>query len=362
MQNTRRILLCLHRNLGIAYRHDIQVRHRSITGHMPTDVALKTVTGGRVDRWMQAYEDYVGLTEVKQAQNHVLQAEKKFLATQEERRHQQQALETIQSRLRAISAELEKTNRGDTRYLDLVQKEHAIIREENDVVSAIRNLEKTERESFAVLSSALRDSHEKERARAEKTKYWSIIGSIIGAIIGITGTTINNYVKMKELRNLVSTAGANSEELRNLSIQLCESVSAQSKKMDGLLVDLHASVSDGNNNNPRAAAQLQKFKFSPTANDIQQETEKILVALKSQEKNLDTEIQEIRKLLGIEKSQMLKGDHNVIYVGPEVQTMMRQTEENLERRIKYSALASATFVYGALALTIPIILSFFRGT
>ena len=38
----------------------------------------------------------------------------------------------------------------------------------------------------------VRDSHEKERAQAEKTKYWSIIGSIIGTCIGIVGTTIIN--------------------------------------------------------------------------------------------------------------------------------------------------------------------------
>ena len=289
----------------------------------------------------------------------LFQAESKFLSVQEERRQQQQILERIQSRLRSISAELEKTNRADERYLDLVQKEHAVIREENEVVSKIRHLEKAERESFAVLSSALRDSHEKERARAEKTKYWSIIGSIIGAVIGITGSTINNYVKMKEMRKLITSAGENSEDLRNLSIELCESVRSQSKKMDSLLIDLHASAASGNN--PKAAAPLEKIKFSPAAADIQQQTEKILFALKTQEENLDSEIREIRRLMGIEKSQLLKGDQSVVYVGPEVETMMKQTEENLERRIKYSALASATFIYGALALTLPIILSFLRG-
>ena len=35
-------------------------------------------------------------------------------------------------------------------------------------------------------------SHEKERAQAEKTKYWLVLGSILGACIGIVGTTINN--------------------------------------------------------------------------------------------------------------------------------------------------------------------------
>ncbi|PVD25158.1 hypothetical protein C0Q70_15656 [Pomacea canaliculata] len=254
----------------IDFKHVIffkQVRNRSITGHVPTDVALKTITGGRVDRWLQSYEDFVGLTEVKQAQTNVIQAESRFLAVQEERRQKQQAMEAVQSRVRAISAELEKTNRADPRYLDLVRNEHSIIREENDLASQIRNLEKAERESFAVLSSALRDSHEKERARAEKTN----------------------------------------------------------------------------------------------GSELQQQTEKILHALKLQEENLDSEIREIRHLLGLEKSQMLKGDDAVVYVGPEVESMMKRTEENLERKIKYSALASATFVYGALALTLPIIFSFLRG-
>ncbi|KAL8560985.1 hypothetical protein ACOMHN_061199 [Nucella lapillus] len=359
MQFTKQLLLYLRNRATVLPSYALQARHRSITGHLPTDAALKTVTGGRVDRWMQSYEDYVGLTEVKEAQNNVIQGERRFLAVQEERRHQQQSLETVQSRLRAISAELEKTNRADARYLDLVHTEHSVVREESELVSAIRNLEKEERESFAVLSSALRDSHEKERARAEKTKYWSIIGSILGAVIGITGTTINNYLKMKELRGLVSRAGENSEDLRNLSGQLCESVRVQSRKMDGLLTDLHHSLAGGAD--LKSDLHLDKIRFSPSTSDIQQQTEQILLALKSQEESLDGEIREIRRMLGVEKSRSSPGEDTVVYVGPQVQTLMRQTEENLERKIKYSALASATFVYGALALTLPILLSFFRG-
>lgn len=80
MQTTRRLFLSLHRNVRITLSHGLQVRHRSITGHMPTDVALKTVTGGRVDRWLQSYEDFVGLTEVKQAQTNVIQVKFKQTA------------------------------------------------------------------------------------------------------------------------------------------------------------------------------------------------------------------------------------------------------------------------------------------
>ena len=44
--------------------------------------------------------------------------------------------------------------------------------------------EDLERRHFMEYSSAVRLSHEKERSRVERTKYWSIIGSVSGTIIG----------------------------------------------------------------------------------------------------------------------------------------------------------------------------------
>lgn len=64
--------------------------------------------------------------------------------------------------------------------------------------------EKEERDCFAFLSAAVKESHEKERAQAERTKYWSVIGSIIGTVIGVFGSSVNNEFKMRELRKLVS--------------------------------------------------------------------------------------------------------------------------------------------------------------
>jgi len=51
----------------------------------------------------------------------------------------------------------------------------------------VEELENKERQQFMLLSTALRDSHEKESAQAEKTKYWSVAGSVLGACIGILG-------------------------------------------------------------------------------------------------------------------------------------------------------------------------------
>ncbi len=47
----------------------------SVTGHAPTDKALNAVTGGKIEGWLKKYEDLVGLTEVKDAQNKVIQVD-----------------------------------------------------------------------------------------------------------------------------------------------------------------------------------------------------------------------------------------------------------------------------------------------
>ena len=54
-------------------------------------------------------------------------------------------------------------------------QEHQVLKEERFLTERLSSLEKGERMRFAELSNAVRDSHEKERAQAEKTKYWSVV-------------------------------------------------------------------------------------------------------------------------------------------------------------------------------------------
>jgi hypothetical protein len=51
-------------------------------------------------------------------------------------------------------------------------QEHQILKEERLLTENLHFLEKAERIRFSELSNTVRDSHEKERAQAEKTKYW----------------------------------------------------------------------------------------------------------------------------------------------------------------------------------------------
>lgn len=71
------------------------------------------------------------------------------------------------------------------------------LQEERRLRTAYQSGEGSEREKFALFSAAVRESHEKERTRAERTKNWSIIGSVLGALIGVMGSTYINRVRLQ---------------------------------------------------------------------------------------------------------------------------------------------------------------------
>ena len=115
------------------------------------------------------------------------------------------------------------------------------MKDEKSLQEEFKKLEKFERECFSALSNAVRDSHEKERAQAEKTKYWSVIGSVIGTCIGIFGTTINNRMRMNELRRLVSQNNT-VEEIRAIGSELKEDFSSHRTSLEEVIRKADSSV------------------------------------------------------------------------------------------------------------------------
>lgn len=110
--------------------------------------------------------------------------------------------------------------------MELIKNEIDIIREEREVRSNFEVLEEKERELFSELSNALRMSHEKERAQGEKTKYWSVMGSLVGAFLGILGTTLNTRMRHQQTKDILLQTSSHVAKIE-------ETVQALSLRMGG---------------------------------------------------------------------------------------------------------------------------------
>ncbi|XP_060568284.1 mitochondrial potassium channel-like [Ruditapes philippinarum] len=337
-----------------------QVRNKSITGYQRADDALQTVTGGRINRWLDAYEDFVGLSEVRQAQEQVTTAETNYRCVQEERRATQHSLTTVQNKIKGVASEIEKTQRGTDTYLELVTKENEIIKEEKEVLEQLTAAEENEKRVFALLSSAVRESHEKERARAERMKYMGIIGSIIGAVIGIFGTTLNNYLRMKELRGIVTDATDMNQVYREKTVDLGMTINEQYGKIFQLLMDLRSEkgiVTD--------TSKKGNVKGKAVAPVIEKDAklEEILAAVKQHSELFDKEMKNISHALANRTFKHSENSEpNVVYVAPDIEAMLKDTEQNIEWKMKMQALGTVTLIYAAAAISVPILYKLFGGS
>jgi len=260
----------------------------------------------RVSFWMQRYENFVGLTDVKAAQARVVKYEKKFIDTQEIRREAQSKITDVQKKIKDIHLELEKTFRGEDRYLVLVTQEHQVLKEEKELQEEFKLLEKTERECFSALSNAVRDSHEKERAQAEKTKYWSVLGSILGTCIGIFGTTINNRMRMNELRRLVSQNNA-VEEIKEIGDNLTADFSSHRSSLAGLVTAVEGVVSkaEGSVGNLEKMEELCEVVRGASEKINVRSLDASLETLRRQQEALNTAITEHREQVDTRVGEIL---------------------------------------------------------
>ncbi|NXS56211.1 CCD51 protein, partial [Brachypteracias leptosomus] len=188
--------------------------------------------------WWDRYEEFVGINEVREAQGKVTEAENVFMVARGIVREARESVETQQLKLKEIRDRLDRVSRDDTQYLELATLEHRLLQEEKRYRAAYLNAEEAEREKFSLFSAAVRESHEKERTRAEKTKNWSIIGSVLGAIIGVLGSTYVNRVRLQELKVLVLEAQKGPINLQEAIKEQASSHHLQQKDLSDVIADL----------------------------------------------------------------------------------------------------------------------------
>jgi hypothetical protein len=75
----------------------------------------------KMNKVMMMYEDFIGITQVKEAQNLCIKAETSFKSSQQHRRAAQEKLAQVQNQLRVLRMDIDRTARGDHRYLELIK-------------------------------------------------------------------------------------------------------------------------------------------------------------------------------------------------------------------------------------------------
>ncbi|XP_018518804.1 mitochondrial potassium channel [Lates calcarifer] len=340
-----------------------------------------------VNYWWERYEEFVGLNEVREAQTKVTEAEAAFMVARGMVREAHASLEALQVRLKEVRDRLDRVSREEAHYLELATLEHKLLQEERRLRTAYENAEGSEREKFALFSAGVRESHEKERTRAERTKNWSIIGSVLGALIGVMGSTYVNRVRLQELKSLLLEAQKGPESLQEALRVQAGNHRSQQDELRTLIDSLRLTLNDAFT---QKGDVLQGKGGGPTPDlpavplsalkDLQvgsQRTQSLLESLPPQLGQLEqglgrveSDLSVVKRLLEttpqpemqageVQLARAERGDHRESEV---VVRHLEETQRTLGERIRTNTVYNAVFTYTATAITISAVYMLLRGT
>jgi len=183
---------------------------------------------------------------------------------------------------------------------------------------------------------------------------------VSGAIIGMVGTTMSNYLKMKELRGLVQESSTGSPAIHSMLSEVSDTVQSQQLQLAGFLADFKGML--GQEQDPK------QEKFLPATQPIEKlenRTTEIMTTLKQQGDQLATDISDIKTLITTQKL-VFEGSEDghkptVVYIGKDVEEVLKDAQYHLEWKMKMNSLATVAMVYAALAVTIPLLGKIFGG-
>jgi hypothetical protein len=137
---------------------------------------------------------------------------------------------------------MERLSRTDSRYLQLFTDEHNALKEELQLVNECKIKESTERELFFYLSTSLRNSQEKERARVERIKYLQLGLSILCTTLGILSAYALNYYRNSNIREILEYDKEQFENVNNLISEIKSRQSNFENNLGKSLSDLDQKI------------------------------------------------------------------------------------------------------------------------
>ncbi|KFV71421.1 Coiled-coil domain-containing protein 51, partial [Dryobates pubescens] len=335
--------------------------------------------------WWDRYEEFVGINEVREAQGKVTEAENVFMVARGIVREARESVEAQQIKLKEIRDRLDRVSRDDTQYLELATLEHRLLQEEKRYRAAYLNAEESEREKFALFSAAVRESHEKERTRAEKTKNWSIIGSVLGAIIGVLGSTYVNRVRLQELKVLVLEAQKGPINLQEAIKEQASSYYSQQKDLGDVIADLKNVLQTRTSQEIKGGTLLTREEKSNSMkidslliplNEQLNYTKQVSSCLGSLQQQLSGLQESIVQVIGevqavkaaVRSRPMERVTPKSSAEGKSQASAMRDvilelcdTEQRLETQIKRNSIYSTAVTCAVFAVTLPVLYVILKG-
>ncbi|KAM9277045.1 mitochondrial potassium channel isoform 1-T1 [Morus bassanus] len=335
--------------------------------------------------WWDRYEEFVGINEVREAQGKVTEAENVFMIARGIVREARENVEAQQTKLKEIRDRLDRVSRDDTQYLELATLEHRLLQEEKRYRAAYLNAEESEREKFSLFSAAVRESHEKERTRAEKTKNWSIIGSVLGAIIGVLGSTYVNRVRLQELKVLVLEAQKGPINLQEAIKEQASSHYLQQKDLSDVIADLKnvlqtrtsqeikegASLTRGDKNDSIKIDSLliplkEQLNYTKQVSSCLGNLQQQFSSLQESIAQMISEVQSVKLAVHSTSTERMMPRSSV--EGKSQASAVRDvilelcdTERRLETQIKRNSIYSTAVTCAMFAITLPVLYIILKG-
>uniref|UniRef100_A0A8C2VCC9 Coiled-coil domain containing 51 n=3 Tax=Chinchilla lanigera TaxID=34839 RepID=A0A8C2VCC9_CHILA len=329
--------------------------------------------------WWDRYEEFVGLVEVREAQGNVAEAEKVFMVARGLVREAREDLEVQQAKLKEVRDRLDRVSREDNQYLELATLEHRMLQEEKRLRVAYTRAEDSEREKFSLFSAAVRESHEKERARAERTKNWSLIGSVLGALIGVAGSTYVNRVRLQELRALLLEAQKGPLSLQEAIREQAASYSLQQRDLRDLVVDLkglvHARQGQGSGS-PAGDSPTREKDIEALSSALQeqlshsQQVHSCLEGLREQLDVLDKTCSQIAGVIQLAQAAAHPGPgepadgtlpSSLLAQGSMI-VALADAEQRLEARVSRNTIYSTLVTCVTFVATLPVLYMLFKAS
>nr|CAI5860817.1 unnamed protein product [Callosobruchus analis] len=141
------------------------------------------------------YTKIIGLDEVKLSQDKVTALQEQLLNTQEKRREIGKQLAEVRKQSLILQDAIHKVKRTDEfdKFLELMREETEVLKLEKSIASTFQDYDQAERELFTAFTNAIRESHEKQRAQLEYTKYFGIVLSIAGSFLAFVYSTARKH-------------------------------------------------------------------------------------------------------------------------------------------------------------------------